>query len=105
MHEAFGAYGRNNLFCRDFAFTKQILGGVFGIFCLILPHIPHVFQFVQTNKPKNMRLMREYEDKVFKGFHLFRIVIRGGAPKNMRQAFKNMRMILMFLGSGRGLVA
>ena len=72
-HEALGAYSGNNLFCSGLGFTKQILEGVFGVFCLILPHMPHVFSDVRQLKVKNMRHMREHEDRVFKGFHLFRI--------------------------------
>jgi len=79
MHEALWAYGRINLFCSDFGFTKQILGGAFGVFCLILPHIPHVLRIVNTVTPKNMRLMREYEDRVFKGLRLSCIEIGMGS--------------------------
>lgn len=82
-HEALWAYGGINLFCLVKGFTKQILKGVFGVFCLILPHMPHVFNLlcgnVQTCRAqnlKNMRLMREHEDRGFKGFYLFRIFNR-----------------------------
>lgn len=92
MHEAFQAKSGNNLFCSGFGFTKQILYRVNGVFCLILPHMPHVFYSVQTNKPENMRLMRMYEDRVFKGFHLFRIFKGLRSAENMRMGLKNMRM-------------
>lgn len=73
MHEALWAYGGINLFCGPIGATKQIFSGILGRFCLILPHMPHVFSSVRQMMVKNMRLMREYEDRVFKGFCLFRI--------------------------------
>jgi hypothetical protein len=92
MYEAIQAYSGNNLFCSGFRFTKQILCRANGVFILISPHKPHVFYSVQTNEAKNMRLMRMYEDRVFKGFHLFRI-FKGVRPaENMRIGLKNMRM-------------
>jgi len=79
-HEAFPVWYGMNLFCGGLGFTKQILEGVFGDFCLILPHKPHVFaltptlsQWARGKIVKNMRDMREHEDRVFKGFYLFRI--------------------------------
>ena len=86
MHEALWAYGQKNLFCSGSGFTKQILEGVFGDFCLILPHMPHVFLACMTSfrivnmlGGENMRLMREHEDRIFKGIYLFCIYI-GGRP-------------------------
>jgi hypothetical protein len=84
MYEAFPVNPGMNLFCRASGFTKQILSRVFGDFCLMLPHMPHVFYSVWTGYLKNMRHMRMYEDRVFKGFYLFRIGIERRALKNMR---------------------
>lgn len=88
MHEAVWAYGRKNLFCRASSFTKQIFIREFGVFCLILPHVPHIFIVVRQLEPKNMRFMREYEDRVFKGFYLFRIVNRARPSQKYEAGFR-----------------
>ena len=88
MYEAFPAYGGINLFCGRISSTKQIFTRVFGRFCLILPHDPHVFESVRQLLTKNMRLMREYEDRVFKGIYLFRIVTGMRPAQNMRQGMR-----------------
>lgn len=82
MYEALGAYGRNYLFCWTYRFTKQIFTRGFWLFCLILPHDPHVFRIVTKVLTENMRLMRMYEGMLFNGFYLPCIGIRKGSrPK------------------------
>lgn len=82
MYEAHGAYGRNFLFCRTYGTTKQIFIHGFRHFCLILPHIPHVFRIAAVVITKNMRLMRMYEGVLFNGFYMPCIEIRKGSrPK------------------------
>jgi hypothetical protein len=85
MHEALWAYGGLNLFCAPIGVTKQIFTCIFGRFCLILPHMPHVLRIVNIGIFKNMRLMREYEEGVFKGFYLSRIEMGEARSQNMRQ--------------------
>lgn len=92
IHEALWAYGGTNLFCSPIGITKQIFTRGFGRFCLILPHIPHVFGFVRQMMVKNMRLMREHEDRVFKGICLFRIGMGVRVPPSTRKHEANMRM-------------
>jgi hypothetical protein len=84
MHEALGACGGKNLFCSDLGLTKQIFIRGFWHFCLILPHMPHELRIVTQHFAKNMRLMKVYEDRVFKGFHLFCIYKGVAAGQNMR---------------------
>lgn len=89
-YEAVLAYGRKNLFCSGLGFTKQILPRADRHFCLMLPHIPHDLRIVNTgsvsmtgHQPQNMRIMRIYEGRLFKGFYL-PCVFRGsgGHPKH-----------------------
>ena len=70
MYEALLAYGQNNLFCCGEWLTKQISTPEFGIFCLILPHDPHVFRIVVIAGIGYMRFMRMYEGGIFNGFYL-----------------------------------
>lgn len=85
INEAVWAYGGKNLFCRGLGFTKQILEGTFGDFCLMLPHVRHVLRIVNTSGYRNMRQMRINEEGVFKGFCLPCIEIGGCQAQNMRQ--------------------
>lgn len=94
-HEGLLAYGGKNLFCRAWSFTKQIFNRKNAVFIFIKPHNPHSFFFhkavVHTTTPqelKNMRVMKEHEDMVFKGFYLFRIVNRGGAVRKYEDGFE-----------------
>src|SRR6266508_1411821 len=104
MHEALGANLGMNLFCSGPGFTKQILGGVFGRFCLILLHKPHIFNICLTsfrivNKmiTENMRLMREHEDRVFKGIRLSCIEIGMGACQKYEDRFEKYEAYLHVL--------
>jgi hypothetical protein len=97
VHEAFWAYGGINLFCSGFGFAKQILYRVFGHFCLILPHMPHVAMVVRQPNHKNMRDMREYEDRVSKGFYLFRIGMRARSRPIYEAGFEKYEAYLHVL--------
>lgn len=82
-HEAVWAYGEKNLFCSGFGLTKQIFTRAFGRFCLMLPHNPHTLRIVTLGRSENMRIMRIYEDRLFKDFYLPCIEMGGWArPKH-----------------------
>ena len=88
---AFWGGGEKICFVEPMSFTKQISNRAFGVFISIYPHKPHNSCFhkwvVWTNWPrevKNMRIMRQYEDRVFKGFYLFRID-RGWRPRPINE--------------------
>lgn len=83
MYEALLAYGRNYLFCCEkkpfwgcSMLTKQIYHREIGIFCLILPHDPHVIRIVTVVITQNMRFMRMYEGWIFNGIYMPCISIR-----------------------------
>ena len=83
IHEAVWAYGRIHLFCRAWAFTKQISRGAFCQKILMLPHNPHDLRIGKTGGHENMRIMRIHEAGVFKGIDLPCIEMRmGSRPKH-----------------------
>ena len=104
-HEAVWAYGGKYLFCKANLLTKQIFEGVFGRFCLMLPHIPHVLAFVMACSDfgwlktcQNMRIMRIYEEGLFNGFYLSCIWMGSQAPQKHEAVMRQHEAILMFLG-------
>lgn len=77
----FRGVGGLSLFCMGLrpctalpSVAKQILGRSFGVFCLILPHYPHVFRFQVPSlrfafrvSSDFMRIMRVHEGGLFIG--------------------------------------
>lgn len=86
QHEAFPGLYASHLFCSDFFATKQISGRTNRYFCLINPHNPHTFAFIEHLNYENMRIMRIYEEGLFNGNHLraLNIGLAGGAKHEDR---------------------
>lgn len=97
-HEAVWAYGAKYLFCSGFGLTKQIFTRAKAVFCLINPHLPHVFKFVRQVTAQFMRIMRIYEGGLFNGFYLPCIYMGVRQPQKHEAVMRQHEDIFILAG-------
>ena len=88
MHEAFPGYGGKDLFCGKKGLQNKFWGvqnGKNASYCLMCLMFWVIVRQCGLERMENMRIMRIYEDRLFREFFMPCIYGDVGSRENMRQ--------------------